>query len=167
MQNTQTIWSEEDPEHPLDDVEWITPTIPKEASMKIVRSITCAVLVASVAGCGGTMQGIIRGEGTPVQFQFEQGLYRDFYTATIYGENFSGQAVDAGATNSFGNVYTTGGIGSVVTSTSSGNFVAVMFGDRGSSMRCQMNYADSTGFTSLGGVGICRMSNGRIIDVTW
>lgn len=113
------------------------------------------------------MQGVVRGEGTPVQFQYEQGMDRDFYSTTIDGENYSGQAVNADATSSFGTVYAGGGVGTVVTSTSSGNFVAVLMGDKGSSMRCQMNYADSSGFTSLGGVGLCELSDGRLIDVAW
>ena len=29
--------------------------------------------------------------------------------------------------------------------------VAVLFGDKGSTMRCNMNYADSSGFTTMGG----------------
>lgn len=92
---------------------------------------------------------------------------RDFYSATIDGESFSGQAIDAGATSGVGTVYSGGGFGTVVTTNSSGNFVAVLMGDRGSSMRCQMNYADSSGLTNMGGVGICQHSDGRIIDVTW
>ncbi len=136
--------------------------------MKFMKMGAAAALILVTASCSGTMQGVIRGEGTPVQFQYEQGMDRDFYTATIDGENFSGQAVDAGASSGYGNVYTTdGGIGSIFTTTTSGNFVAVMMGDKGSSMRCQMNYADSSGFTSVGGVGICKVSDGRIIDITW
>ncbi|MEM6760982.1 MAG: hypothetical protein AAF601_16025 [Pseudomonadota bacterium] len=113
------------------------------------------------------MTAVVRGEPTPVQFQYEQGLDRDFYTAVLDGEVFSGQAVDAGATSVAGTVFTSGGTGSVFGTTTSGNFVAVLLGDKGSSMRCQMNYADSSGFTSLGGVGICEVSDGRIIDVIW
>lgn len=126
-----------------------------------------AVFPTVLAGCGGTMQGVVRGEGKKVQFQFEQGLDRDYYRATLDGEHFTGQAIDAGATTVYGTVFAGGQVGNVITSSSSGNFVAVLLGDRGSSMRCQMNYADSSGFTSLGGVGICQHSDGRIIDVTW
>ena len=132
-----------------------------------IRTLTLAPLCIGLAACGGTMQGVVRGEGTRVQFQYEQGMDRDFYKTTIDGENFSGQAVNAGATSGFGTVFVAGEIGSVVTTTTNGNFVAVLLGNRGSSMRCQMNYADSSGFTSLGGVGICQHSDGRVIDVTW
>lgn len=130
------------------------------------RSLAMVTVCAAITGCSGTMQGVVRGEGTPVHFAYEQGMDRDFYSATIDGESFSGQAIDAGATSGVGTVCACGGFGTVVTTNSSGNFVAVLMGDRGSSMRCQMNYADSSGLTSMGGVGICQHSDGRIIDVT-
>jgi hypothetical protein len=113
------------------------------------------------------MVGVVRGDGSRVQFEYEQGLDRDYYSAVIDGENFSGQAIDAGATSGFGTVIGSGGIEDVFVSQYSGNFVALLLGDQGSTMRCQMNYADSSGFTSLGGIGVCNHSDGRVIDVTW
>jgi len=113
------------------------------------------------------MQGVVRGEGTRVQFQYEQGMDRDFYTAVLDGETFKGQAVQANATSGSGVGFVDGTTVPVLTSTTTGNLVAVLFGDRGSSMRCNMNYADSSGFTSLGGVGVCQHSDGRVIDVMW
>jgi len=129
-------------------------------------SVTISMLVL-VSACSGTMQGVIRGEGTPVVFEYEQGMDRDFYTTTIDGEKFSGHAVDVGATSGIGNVFTGNGVQNVFTTTSSGNFVAVLLGDKGSSMRCEMNYADSSGMTSSGGVGRCEISDGSVIDITW
>jgi hypothetical protein len=135
--------------------------------MLAIRSLCFSVGLLALVGCGGTMQGVIRGEGTPVQFQYEQGLDRDFYTAVVDGEQFSGQAVNAGASSGVGTVFAGGEVGNVFVSTTTGEFVAVLLGDQGSTMRCQMNYADSSGFTSFGGVGICQHSDGRVIDVTW
>lgn len=111
------------------------------------RTGTLMALAATVliAGCGGTMQGVVRGEGTPVQFQYEQGLDRDFYTAVVDGEQFSGQAVNAGASSETGTVFAGGDIGTVFVSTTTGEFIAVLLGDRGSSMH----------------------RDGRVIDVTW
>lgn len=135
--------------------------------MERTRLLIAAIVVGAIAGCGGTMQGVIRGEGTPVQFQYEQGLDRDYYTAVVDGEQFSGQAINAGASSGTGTVFAGGNVGTVVVSSTTGEFVAVLLGDRGSTMRCQMNYADSSGFTSMGGVGACQHSDGRVIDVTW
>ena len=131
--------------------------------LKILASSALTLLVA----CSGTMDGVVRGEGTRVTFQYEQGLDRDFYEVTIDGENFKGQAVHAYAVSGVGVGVAAGTAVPVFTSLTSGNFVAVMFGDMGSTMRCNMNYADSSGFTSLGGVGICQHSDGRVIDVMW
>lgn len=118
-------------------------------------------------GCGGTMTGVVRGTGAPVRIQYEQGMDRDIYTATIDGEHFKGNAVHADARSGFGTAYHNGASVNVFTTSSSGNIVAVLIGDRGSSMRCQMHYADSSGFTSMGGVGLCKLSDGRLIDVVW
>ncbi len=117
-----------------------------------------------LVGCGGTMQGVIRGDGTRVPFQYEQGMDRDFYTATIDGETFKGQAVQANARTGIGTSFSGE---TVIVSSTSGNFVATMFGNKGSSLRCNMNYADSSGFTTAGGVGVCQHSDGRVIDVMW
>ncbi|WP_171123611.1 MULTISPECIES: hypothetical protein [unclassified Ruegeria] len=95
--------------------------------------------LAALAACGGTMQGVVRGEGTRVQFQYEQGMDRDFYTAVLDGETFKGQAVQANATSGSGVGLVDGTAVPVFTSTTTGNLVAVLFGDRGSSMRCNMN----------------------------
>lgn len=131
------------------------------------RIVLFAAMGFALVGCSGTMQGVVRGEGTPVQFQYEQGVDRDTYRTNIDGESFTGQAINAGATSGVGTVLTGGTTATVFTSTTSGNFVAVLLGNRGSTMRCQMNYADSSGLTSMGGVGMCQHSDGRIIDVTW
>ena len=124
-------------------------------------------MLTLVVACAGTMQGVVRGEGTRVTFKYEQGLDRDFYEATIDGEHFKGQAVHADARTGVGVGSADGTMVSVITSSTSGNIVAVMFGDRGSTMRCNMNYADSSGFTTMGGVGICEHSEGRVIDIMW
>ena len=44
---------------------------------------------------------------------------------------------------------------------------ATLLGNHGSALRCLMQYADTDGFTSLGGVGECHHSDGRVIDVSW
>ena len=129
----------------------------------IVAGSAFALLVA----CGGTMDGVVRGDGTRVTFTFEQGMDRDYYHATVDGENFKGQAVQADARTAVGIGVAAGTTVPVITSSSSGKVVAVMFGDRGSTMRCNMNYADSSGFTTFGGVGACEHSDGRIIDIMW
>ena len=113
-----------------------------------------------LSGCTGHMQGIIRDEGTPVRFSYMQGAFSDTYTVEIDGERFSGRAVlvDSQSTYSsfFGSAYTT-----------TGKVYATLLGEKGSTLRCVMQYADSSGFTTPGGVGECVHSDGRQIDVVW
>ena len=80
-----------------------------------------AAMSFALVGCSGTMQGVVRGEGTPVQFQYEQGVDRDTYRTNIDGESFAGQAINAGATSGVGTVFTGGTTATVLSSTTSGN----------------------------------------------
>ena len=122
------------------------------------------VTIIALSGCEGAMQGVVRGEGTRVQFQYEQGVSSDSYTAIVDEETFKGKAVFADSRSGYG---FDSNFNSAVFSTTSGKIVATLFGDKNSTLRCNMTYADSSGFTSLGGVGVCQHSDGRIIDVIW
>lgn len=110
------------------------------------------------------MQGVTRGTGEAVQFSYEQGMNSDTLTAVIGGETFKGKAVQRGKQS----ISATTWSGDAVFGTAStGDMVAVLLGSRGSSLSCQLQYADSSGFTTSGGVGVCRHSDGRVIDVVW
>lgn len=121
------------------------------------------------------MQGAVRGTGEQVQFTYEQGVSSDNLTAVVSGETFRGKAVMRGATatsgTTFGTFYGNGGsasgFGTFSGTTTTGDVVATLLGSRGSSLSCDLQYADPSGFTTAGGVGVCRHSDGRIIDVIW
>lgn len=123
--------------------------------------------VVGISGCDGQMTGQIRGSGERIQFQYQQGIDSDTYTATINGENFAGKAVMDGATSGFGTAFGSDFGASVFGSTTTNRLIAVMLGDKGSSLNCQMRYADSSGVTTSGGVGVCQHSDGRVIDIVW
>jgi hypothetical protein len=133
------------------------------------------VAVALLSACGGTMQGVVRGTGQPVQFTYEQGASSDSLTAVIDGETFQGKAVMRGASTTVGTAFGTAYAGStsafgtstLIGSSYTGDFVATLLGSRGSTLSCQLQYADSSGFTTAGGVGVCQHSDGRVIDVVW
>jgi len=126
-----------------------------------------ALGLALLSGCAGEMTGQIRGTGERVVFAYEQGIGSDTYTATIGGEKFAGKAVMDGSTSGVGTVFGTGMDATLFGSTTTNKFVAVLLGDKGNSLNCQMRYADSSGFTTSGGVGVCQHSDGRMIDVVW
>ena len=54
----------------------------------IVLRILAGSALALPVACSATMDGVAREEGTHGMLQYEQGLDRDFYDATIDGENF-------------------------------------------------------------------------------
>jgi len=120
-------------------------------------------MFAVLSGCSGNMQGVVRGTGQPVVFAYEQGMSSDSLTAVVDQEAFAGKAVMRGASTTVGNF----GMTTLVASTYTGDFVATLIGSRGSTLSCQLQYADSSGFTTAGGVGVCQHSDGRIIDIVW
>lgn len=139
----------------------------------MIRFKCAAVLVSLgvLTACGGTMQGVVRGTGTPVKFAYEQGMASDTLTAVISDETFKGKAVQSGASSTYATGITTGYGRSANTSifgvSSSGAAIATLLGSKGSTLSCQLQYADSSGFTTMGGVGVCRHSDGRVIDIVW
>ena len=133
----------------------------------IAKLMFATLTVIVTGGCAGNMQAIIRGEGTPVVFSFEQEFSSDFYSAEIDGERFTGRAVMAGASSAFSSMYGSGVYLSGSSYVTTGNFKATLLGDRGSTLRCLMQYASSGGYTPSGGVGECVHSDGRFIDVVW
>ena len=143
--------------------------------MKFIAKILLIGTITGLAACSGTMQGVMRGSGQPVQFSYEQGMDSDTLTAVIDGESFRGKSVMRGASTTvgtgFGTVRAAGttafGTTTVFGSTYTGDFVAVLLGSRGSSLSCQLQYADSSGFTTSGGVGVCQHSDGRVMDIIW
>lgn len=85
------------------------------------------------------------------------------------------KAVMRGASTTFGTAFGTATAGTttafgtsiLIGSSYTGDFVATLIGNRGSTLSCQLQYADSSGFTTAGGVGVCQHSDGRIIDIVW
>ncbi|MGQ0566188.1 MAG: hypothetical protein ACT4OK_14130 [Gemmobacter sp.] len=126
-------------------------------------------LLLTISACGGEMTGQIRGTGERVKFTYEQGLDSDTYSTVIGGETFNGKAVMDGATSTAATgIFGTDIAGATLFGTTTTNrFIAVLLGNRGSSLNCQMRYADSSGFTTSGGVGLCQHSDGRVIDIVW
>lgn len=143
--------------------------------MRMKSILLGAILVATLSACGGNMQGVVRGTGQPVTFAYEQGMSRDSLTAEIDGEAFAGKAVMRGASTTVGTAFGTAtagtttafGTSTLIGSSYTGDFVATLIGNRGSTLSCQLQYADSSGFTTAGGVGVCQHSDGRIIDIVW
>ena len=129
----------------------------------------------TLAGCmDGTMTGATS-DGKPIVMKYKQNMMSDTYTTTIDGENFEGKSVPIDDTATFGTAfgaaYTTYGsaFGNSFGAgySSGGKFKAILIGTNGSTLKCIMEYADSSGFTSFGGIGECVHSDGRTLMVQW
>ena len=138
-------------------------------------------IVVLLSGCSGAMNGMIRDTGERVSITYEQGMSSDSLVITLPdGEIFKGRAVRVGSStgivSGFGaaSAYGSGGNSAYgtsssfgVVSTHTGNLQATLFGDRKHTMRCSFQYADTSGYTPEGGIGVCETSDGRVIDVQW
>lgn len=122
---------------------------------------------AILAACSGNMQGVVRGTGQPVLFAYQEGMSSDSLTTEIEGEEFTGKAVMRGSSTTIGTVFGDSSTSTLMGSRYTGDIVATLIGNRGSTLSCQLQYADSSGLTSAGGVGVCQHSDGRIIDMVW
>lgn len=132
--------------------------------MKTLSKTLPLVLILALSACTGTMQGVTRGTGETVKFSYEQGMNSDTLTAVVGTETFKGKAVPRGRQSIHA---TTWSGDTMFGSSSTGEFMAVLLGSGGSSLSCQLQYANADGFTNSGGVGVCRHSDGRVIDVIW
>ena len=125
------------------------------------RSIVLLFFILTACGGTGTMHGLMRDSREMISINYTEGMYHDNLTVTMPdGEAFTGKAVMVDSSASF-----VGGYGMVVKGT--GNIHAVLFGDRGNTMRCQFQYANPTGSTGEGGIGLCETSKGELVDVQW
>ena len=136
---------------------------------RIINKITPVLLSTFIiTSCG--MTGVMRGvddTGLPIEINWTQGSMSDVYTATYLDEYFEGKAIQTDKRTSVGTFFSGGSFGTGITTSGEGNFKAVLIGNKGSSLRCLMDYASSEGWTPSGGVGSCIHSNGRTMEVFW
>ncbi|MBW2486677.1 MAG: hypothetical protein JRE88_07220 [Deltaproteobacteria bacterium] len=118
------------------------------------------VCVLSTMACSGTMKGVDRYSGKRVYFDYQD---EKFGTAQLQitmpdGEHFIGKLLEKPAPRQSGKEYP-------AIEEFPGNTEALLFGDRGTEMRCKFRLSDRVmGFKS-GGFGLCETSEGHIIDI--
>ena len=122
--------------------------------------IFIAVVFITAAACSGTMKGIDRYTGKRVFLEYED---EKFGSAQIHitmpgGERFTGRLIDEPMARKPGVEYP-------AIDEFPGNAEAILYGDRGTEMRCKFRLSDRLmGFKS-GGYGLCETSNGHVIDI--
>lgn len=138
----------------------------------------CLICVFFLVSCGPS-KGVITGvtnDGERISLQYEGNTF----LTLIDGELYSGKAVEEDRFQISGGVgqdlfnggglppfnQTDSGISRFDLSTSTGRFRAVLIGNMGSSMTCDLQYSNMVS-PSGGGVGSCRISDGRSVRVVW
>ena len=143
-------------------------------------SLLCVVsVVVTAIGCAGTMRGFIREGCDPVEFQFTDNGYDggDLVVTLPDGENYKGSykynmsttyGYGYGTGYTYSGSYTPFGITSIYASTTDAGLVeAKLGGSKGHLMECQFIKQYQGESLATGGNGLCKTSNGHVIDVMW
>ena len=135
----------------------------------MVQFVSIISLVGLIAGCSGSMSGVLRNSGEQVSISHYGGLCLDSLQVTLPdGETFIGYIAapeSDGEVDSFcvspyqkATSYSSG-------PSNSGGSDSILFSDRLNMMRCELSFQDSRRWRSASGAGVCRLSDSRIIDV--
>ena len=126
----------------------------------IVMCISIFVWIIFTLACSGTIKGVDRYTGKRVYFDYQD---EKFGSAQLQitmpdGEHFIGKLLEKPAARQSGKEYP-------AIEEFLGNAEALLFGDRGTEMRCKFRLSDRVmGFKS-GGFGLCQTSEGHVIDI--
>ena len=130
--------------------------------------------IGLLSACSGTMKGMVQQGGGSVNFQFDEtGIGHGNMRATLSdGETFKGRFADE-ASSGYVTGFDTEGTGATIVhkeafeavESYSGNVEAILFGNKGHTMRCKFRTDNSFRGLSSGGEGRCQISDGRVIDV--
>jgi hypothetical protein len=136
----------------------------------VIWFLAVIVLMAAV-GCSGTMDGIIRRDAARIQITFTDTRVAAAELITVLpdGERFQGKPEKLDAQKDMmaaGAAQGTSEPASFPALLSfPGNVKALLSGSKGRQMACRFRLTDVILGFSSGGVGLCQMSDGRVIDV--
>jgi hypothetical protein len=135
----------------------------------VIKPASVISLAALIAGCSGSMNGVLRGSGEQVSVSSYSGLCLDSLQITLPdGEIFIGYIT---APESDGEVdsfcvprYQKVTSSSSVVSDAHG-YENILFSDQLDMMRCDLSFREAGWWSAPGGAGVCTLSDSRIIDV--
>ncbi len=146
--------------------------------MKIVNKSACAgaLLLLILTGCEstGSIQGVSTG-GSNVSFEYTQDIFANDGKLTVNmpdGEVFNGKFVQqssskSGSTWSIGESSNDDAFLLGDSTTTSSKTQALLIGNRGNSMKCQFQFSDPSFGIDGGGIGSCKISDGREINLVF
>jgi hypothetical protein len=129
--------------------------------------VAMAIIFAVLAACSGTMQGVVRKDARRVVFDYSDWKIgtADVQVVMPEGERFEGRVergTDRTRPNSSSSIITDR---FEAVETFGGNADAVLSGNRGNIMKCRFHLTDVIIGFSGHGIGICQLSDGRVIDI--
>jgi len=146
----------------------------KEKENPLGVAFILLLFIVLLAACSGTMKGRVQQGGESVNFQFEDSGIGTGTLRTTFsdGETFKGKYADK-SSSGFVTGFDTEGKGATIVhgetfetmESYSGNIDAVLFGNKGHTMKCRFRAANSLMGLPSGGEGKCQVSDGRVIDV--
>ena len=141
---------------------------------KIVMISIFTFLIVLLSACSGKMQGIVQQGGESVRFEFKDTTlgYGKIKAILLNGETFKGKFIEESSSSSGTGFGTTWSGGTTIYGTTfgvvesyTGNINAVLFGNKKHTMKCKFRVSDPNIGLPSGGVGVCQISDGRVIDV--
>jgi hypothetical protein len=138
---------------------------------KPVIWVLAAIVLMTMVGCSGTMDGLIRQDAARIQINFTDSRIASAELITMLpdGERFQGKPEKIDAQKDMMAAGTAQGTAAPASfpalQSFPGNVKALLSGSKGRQMACRFRLTDLVlGFAS-GGFGLCQMSDGRVIDV--
>ena len=143
--------------------------------LKLLALLIFSQITLMLVGCEST--GTIRGvsEGRSVQMEYKQGFLENdgILKVTMQnGEIFSGKFVQKSSSKS-GDAWKIGessGDDNLILSDSttvSSQAEAILIGNKGTTMKCKFQLSDPESGIDGGGIGSCRTSTGKMINMTF
>jgi hypothetical protein len=147
----------------------VSPLTWKGLSMKnLMVWLFAALPVIVMSGCAGKMDGIIRRDAKRIDIIYSDSRVSvaDLIVVLPNGERFSGKPERLDLSKEMMETDSDDiQIHFEHLRTFNGNVKATLTGNRGDNIKCRFRLADTIIGFSSGGIGLCQVSDGRVIDV--
>ncbi len=140
--------------------------------MKTANALMAAVILIMITqGCSGQMSGVVRRDAKRIDIMFTDSRLASAELVTVMpnGERFSGKSESYDKNKEMMSAESTVtdevAIHFEDLQTFPANAKATLYSDRGNMIECRFKLTDVIIGFSSGGVGLCQVSDGRVIDV--
>ena len=133
------------------------------------KFILTIILLIVLLGCAGSMKGVVRRDAKRVEFSYTDSRVGAGILQAVLpgGERFEGKIVRIGSADDQSVSAVSGSESTDFEDVKlfGGNAEATLSGDKGNTMKCRFNLADSIIGITSGGFGLCQVTDGRVIDI--